>query len=188
MDKAFIEQYTERLGKTLARAEWDGVSHLAKTLLECQRAGRQVFMCGNGGSAANAVHLANDFLCVVDHANGTGLRAVALSANASVLTSLANDVGYEEVFSRQLSVLANKGDVLVAFSGSGNSPNILKCLETARTMGVTSFALLGFDGGRARTLADHALHFAVDDMQVAEDIQLVVGHMIMQWLAASIRS
>ena len=107
-----------------------------------------------------------------------------MSANSAVMTCLANDVGYDHIFSEQLAVQAQKGDVLIALSGSGNSGNIVRVLEQARAMGVRSFAILGFGGGKSKQLADVAIHFPVDDMQIAEDLQLVVGHMVMQWLYA----
>jgi D-sedoheptulose 7-phosphate isomerase len=95
---------------------------------------------------------------------------------------LANDVDYASIFSLQLAVQAREGDVLIVLSGSGNSPNIVKALDEARTLRMKSFAVLGYSGGKAKALADVAIHFAIDDMQIAEDMQLVVGHMIMQWL------
>jgi len=106
----------------------------------------------------------------------------ALPANTAVLTCLANDEGYDSIFSLQLAVQARAGDLLIALSGSGNSPNILKALEQAKKMQVRTFAVLGYSGGKAKAMADVPIHFAVDDMQIAEDMQLVVGHMIMQWL------
>jgi D-sedoheptulose 7-phosphate isomerase len=172
------------LQKVLQASSWDGLENLARDLLECWKAKKQLFLCGNGGSAGNAIHLANDFLYGISKAYGSGLRVNALSANASVLTCLANDCGYDEIFSMQLAVQAGEGDVLIALSGSGNSPNILRALEQARKSGVKSYAILGYSGGKAKSLADVAIHFAVDDMQIAEDMQLVAGHMVMQWLYA----
>jgi len=151
-------------------------------LLQCWKGGNQVFLCGNGGSAGNAVHLANDFLYGISRTLGSGLRVHALPANTAVLTCLANDEGYDSIFSLQLAVQARAGDLLIALSGSGNSPNILKALEQAKKMQVRTFAVLGYSGGKAKAMADVPIHFAVDDMQIAEDMQLVVGHMIMQWL------
>ncbi len=168
--------------------DWTNVSLLFETLLRAWREGRQVFLCGNGGSAANAIHLANDLLYGVDKQSGRGLRVTALPANASVLTCLANDVSYADVFAQQLTVLAQPGDVLIALSGSGSSPNIVQALVRARELRLTSFAILGFSGGRSLTLADHAIHFPVDDMQVAEDLQMMVGHMAMQWLSRQSRT
>ncbi len=180
---AFIANYAQSLNTVWAEHDWSDVTLLVETLQRCWRENRQVFLCGNGGSAANAIHLANDFLYGVDKSSGRGLRVIALPANAAVLTCLANDIAYEDIFAQQLTVLANPGDVLLAFSGSGNSPNIVKALARARELHVTSFAVLGFTGGRALSLADHPIYFPVHDMQVAEDLQMMVGHMAMQWLS-----
>ena len=177
-----FENYSERLAAVVRTPVPAGVVALAQDLRDCWREGRQVFLCGNGGSAGNAVHLANDFLYGVSKKSGSGLRVHALPANAAVLTCLANDCGYDQIFSLQLAVQAQRGDLLVVLSGSGNSPNILKALEQAKAMGVKSYAILGYGGGKAKSLADVAIHYAVNDMQIAEDLQLVVGHMIMQWL------
>ena len=106
----------------------------------------------------------------------------ALPANPAVITCLANDEGYDDIFSLQLAVQAEPGDVLIVFSGSGNSPNILRALECAREMRLRSYAVLGYGGGKAKQLTDVPIHFAVDDMQISEDLQMVVGHMLMQWL------
>lgn len=179
---AQFADYAGRLQEVLQGSSWEGVEALARDLLECWQAKKQVFLCGNGGSAGNAIHLANDFLYGIAKTHGSGLRVNALSANTAVLTCLANDCGYDQIFSMQLAVQASKGDVLIALSGSGNSPNILKALEQARKSGVKSYAILGYSGGKAKSLADVAIHFAVDDMQIAEDMQLIVGHMLMQWL------
>lgn len=178
----FCADYAERLQAVLQKADWRAVARLAEELLDCWRTGRQVFICGNGGSAGNAVHLANDFSYGISKTFGSGLRVTALPANTSLITCLANDEGYDTIYSYQLAVQARPGDVLIAFSGSGNSPNILKVLEQAKAMGVKSYAVLGYTGGKAKALTDEPIHFAVEDMQIAEDMQLVVGHMITQWL------
>ncbi len=174
--------YSCRLQNILATSDWSGVTQLAHDMLACWKNGRRVFICGNGGSAGNAIHLANDFLYGIAKCSGGGLKVLALSANPAVMTCLANDVGYEHIFSEQLAVQAEAGDLLIVLSGSGNSPNILCALEKAKAKGVKSYAVLGFTGGKSKQLADVAIHFPVDDMQIAEDIQLIVGHMVMQWL------
>jgi D-sedoheptulose 7-phosphate isomerase len=175
-------QYVARVETTLHAADWGAVEALGEELRSCWATGRQVFMCGNGGSAANAIHLANDYLYVIGRRLVPGLRIQALAANPAVLTCLANDEGYDQVYALQLKCQARKGDVLIALSGSGNSPNVLRALETGREMGLRSFAILGYSGGKAKALADVPIHFAVDDMQVSEDLQMMIGHMIMQWL------
>lgn len=178
----FARDYGQRLAAAVDALPLDAVEALAESLLACWRDKRQVFLFGNGGSAGNATHLANDYLYGISRMLGHALRVTALPANSSVLTCLANDEGYDGIFYRQLAVLAQPGDIAIAFSGSGNSPNIVKALEWCRTHGVQSFAVLGFSGGKAKALADVPIHVAVDDMQISEDLQLVVGHMLMQWL------
>ena len=179
-----FSDYTARLNATLERFDWAPVERLAYELLDCWQTGRQVFFAGNGGSGGNANHLANDFLYALSKTAGSGLRVHSLSANPSVITCLANDEGYDQVFSLQLAVLARKGDVLIAMSGSGNSPNIIRALQEAKTIGMTSYAVLGYSGGKAKAIADVPIHFAIDDMQISEDAQTIIGHMLMQWLYA----
>lgn len=176
--------YSRRLGDALAALDWNIVQELGEDLFDCWKTGRQVFIAGNGGSGGNAIHLANDFLYALSKTPGSGLRVHALPANPAVLTCLANDEGYETVFSLQLAVMARPDDVLIVFSGSGNSPNIVRALETAREIGMKSYAVLAFTGGKAKPLTDRPIHAEIDDMQVAEDIQLIIGHMLMQQLSA----
>ena len=180
--KDLILGYSSRLQEVLASSDWSSVNLLSQDMLRCWQEKRQVFFCGNGGSAGNAVHLANDFLYGIAKKTGGGLRVQALSANSAVMTCLANDVGYESIFSEQLAVQAQAGDLLIALSGSGNSPNIVRVIEQAKAMDVKSYAILGFTGGKCKELADVPIHFPVSDMQIAEDMQLIVGHMMMQWL------
>ena len=180
--KDLILGYSSKLQEVLASSDWSSVNLLAQDMLRCWQERRQVFFCGNGGSAGNAVHLANDFLYGIAKRTGGGLKVQALSANSAVMTCLANDVGYESIFSEQLAVQAQAGDLLIALSGSGNSPNIVRVIEQAKTMDVKSYAILGFTGGKCKELADVPIHFPVNDMQIAEDMQLIVGHMMMQWL------
>ena len=186
MSRAFtvsaFQDYAGKLTDALARQDWQGGTLLATELEKAWRDGRRVFICGNGGSAANAIHWANDFLYPVAKSGGKGMKMSALPANVSVLTCLANDIGYDNVFAAQLATEAEPGDLLIVLSGSGNSPNVVKALEQAKVSKMKSFALLGYSGGACKELADVVLHFTVDDMQVVEDMQLIVGHMLLQAL------
>jgi D-sedoheptulose 7-phosphate isomerase len=178
----YFRDYAGRMSDAIGSLDWAPVEALAADLLRCWREKKQLFLIGNGGSAGNAVHLANDFVYALSKTRGSGVRATALAANPAVLTCLANDIGYEDIFSCQLELFAEPGDILLAFSGSGNSPNILRALESAKTLGVRSYAVLGYTGGKALELADVPIHVNVPDMQIAEDAQLVLGHMIVQYL------
>lgn len=176
------KDYCVRLQKAIGLIPLDACGKLAQALLRAWKQKKQVFLFGNGGSAANANHLANDFIYGISKTFGSALRVSALSANSAVLTCLANDEGYDNIYVHQLAVLANPGDVVIALSGSGNSPNIVKALTWCRDNAVESFAVLGYSGGKAKALAHCPIHVPVDDMQISEDLQLVVGHMAMQWL------
>jgi D-sedoheptulose 7-phosphate isomerase len=183
--RALIGGYRRDLGRALELEAMDVVPVLAEALRGCWTCGNTVYLCGNGGSAGNAIHLANDLLYGAGMAHGCGLKVEALSANPAVLTCLANDLGYDEIYAQQLRVKAMPGDVLIVLSGSGNSPNVVKALEVGAEKGMTTFAILGYAGGRCKNLARHAIHFAIDDIQIAEDLQLIVGHICMQWLNAN---
>jgi D-sedoheptulose 7-phosphate isomerase len=174
--------YQQRLSEAINQIPLVAVEQLAQALLEAWKSKSQVFLFGNGGSAANANHLANDFIYGISRQLGRALRVNSLSANTAVLTCLANDEGYEHIYAHQLGVLASPGDLIIALSGSGNSPNILRALEACKERSLRSFAILGYQGGKSKTLATDPIHMPVNDMQISEDLQLVVGHMVMQWL------
>lgn len=177
-----IKSYSQKINDAFALPTMQLTEVLAEALKTAWKQGNTIYFCGNGGSAGNAVHLANDFLYGAGINNGIGLRVESLSANTAIVTCLANDIGFENIYGEQLRVKANAGDVLVALSGSGNSPNIVKALEMANSKGMVSFAILGFSGGKCKEIAQHPIHFEVHDMQVSEDLQMMVGHMCMQWL------
>ena len=158
---------------------WDLVKNLSDDLKSAWKSGKQVFICGNGGSATNANHLANDFLYGISPKDGKGMKVQSLCANIAVNTCLANDTGYENIFSNQLSTLAESKDILIVFSGSGNSPNVVEALLKAHDMGMKTHAILGFDGGKCKELADNPIHIPIDNMQVAEDFQMMIGHILM---------
>lgn len=175
--------YFQRLSAALSEFDDPNLQILSDKLSRVWQEGRSVWICGNGGSAANAIHWANDFLYPVAKKSQRGLKFHALSANPSVLTCLGNDIGYDQVFARQLTTYATKSDILITLSGSGNSPNILEALKTASRLGVRSFAIVGFDGGEAMKLADFSIHIKQNDMQIAEDIQMAICHYLLQKLA-----
>lgn len=177
-----IKTYSEKLSRALSLSAMNQIPTLGESLREAWQAHRTIYLCGNGGSAGNAIHLANDLLYGAGIKNHGGLRVEALSANTAVLTCLANDLGYNEIYAEQIKVKANPGDILIVLSGSGNSPNVIKALEMGNAKGMKTFAILGFTGGKCKEIAQYPIHFEIHDMQVAEDLQLIVGHICMQWL------
>lgn len=147
------------------------MNDLASAIIRANR----VYLCGNGGSAANAIHIANDLV-------SCGIRAQPLTADIATLTAIANDFGYEEVFSKQIEVFAESGDMLIVLSGSGNSPNVLRAIEAAKAKGLETWAIVG--GGKAAEIADHKImtHW---NMQASEQAQLIIGHDIMKSIKGS---
>ena len=183
MDTSYINNYTIKLKSALnSLATLEAIPLLAEAMKKTWVNGNSIFICGNGGSAGNAVHMANDFLYGAGVKNGKGLRVEALSANTAVITCLGNDLGYDQIYSEQVKVKGNPGDILIVLSGSGNSSNVVKAIEVANSIKMKTFAILGYDGGKCKDLADVSIHFDINDMQIAEDLQLIVGHMCMQWL------
>jgi D-sedoheptulose 7-phosphate isomerase len=178
-----FQDYIKRLNGAANLIPLDITAKLSDALIECRTHGRQFFICGNGGSAGNAIHIANDLMYGVAKKTGGGIRAIALPSNQSIVTCLANDVGYEYIFSEQIALYANSDDILLVLSGSGNSKNIINALIMAKTKKMRSFAILGFSGGECTNYADEIIHTPINDMQISEDIQLIIGHMIMQRLS-----
>jgi D-sedoheptulose 7-phosphate isomerase len=180
-----VPSYITRLTEILQQLDWAPIQRLSEMLTELSTRQGQVLICGNGGSAANAVHWATDFLYPMTRGGKPGISFVALPANTSILTCLANDTAYDQIFSRQVEVMGRSGDLLIALSGSGNSPNILRAIEAARARGLRTFGIFGYNGGKALPMVDDALHVKVDDMQIAEDAQMIACHMLMRALLES---
>ena len=134
----------------------------------------RVYLCGNGGSAANAMHIANDLIAC-------GIKAQALTADVATLTAIANDYGYEVVFSRQLRTLGEPGDLLIALSGSGRSKNIIAALKEAAARGMRSALICGLGAGEATVFADEVYRLG-ENMQAAEAAQIAIGHQVREWL------
>ena len=177
-----IQKYTENLFESLRMDAMKQIPILGEALKRAWLDNKVIYLCGNGGSAGNAIHLANDFLYGAGVNNEKGLKVEALSSNPAVLTCLANDIGYENIFSEQLRVKANSGDILIVLSGSGNSKNVVNALQIGNDLGMQTFAILGYSGGKCRKVAQYPIHFEINDMQISEDLQLIVGHICMQWL------
>ncbi len=139
---------------------------------------RQVFIVGNGGSAATASHMANDLMLGVAKEGGRGFRAIALTDSVPLMTAIANDTGYDNVFTAQLRALGRPGDVLIAISGSGKSPNVVEAVKVAREIGIMTVGFLGMGGGQLRELVDAAIVVPSNDYGLIEDIHLMLDHLM----------
>lgn len=183
--KTFVNNYIGKIQTAFLAFDYNTFEILLNSLKEAWKNGNTVFLCGNGGSAGNAIHLANDFNYGIDKKNGVGLKVDALPANQSIVTCIANDEGYEHIYSQQLKVRAKESDILIVLSGSGNSPNVVNAIDIGNQIGMKTFAILGYSGGECKKIAKYPIHFDIHDMQVSEDLQTIVGHMCMQWLCAN---
>jgi D-sedoheptulose 7-phosphate isomerase len=158
--------------------DFKAVAKIAKILETAEAKGRQVFLIGNGGSAATASHLAVDFCKTAWCPGKKPLRAVALTDNAAFMTAIGNDLGYDQLFVRQLENLLGRGDVVFMISGSGNSPNLLKAAKFAKKKGAKTIALVGFSGGKLKGMADAVLHVESEQYGVIEDLHMAVGSIL----------
>jgi D-sedoheptulose 7-phosphate isomerase len=156
----------------------DDVAALMDAVLACLRGGGTVFTCGNGGSAAEALHLAEELVGFYRDRGRPPRRAVCLAADPTALTCIANDAGFEAIFARPLEALGRPGDLLVALSTSGRSHNVRRALEVARAGGLVTAGLLGGDGGPARALCDHAIVVEAPDGGAVQEGHLVLVHLL----------
>ena len=154
--------------------------------IEALRQGRKILLCGNGGSAADAQHLATELVGRFERNNG--FPALALTVDSSCLTALANDFGYEQIFSQQVLALGQAGDLLVGITTSGNSPNVVKALEAAKSKGLQTLALTGASGGKAKDLADVCIQVPSQRTCRIQEIHISLGHIWCEMVEASLNS
>ena len=174
----FLTEYAESVATSLLRTRFETLAKIAGLILSTKKTGARVFTAGNGGSAATASHMCNDLLKGARVLGRSGFRAICLNDSAPIVTCLANDFSYEDVFSIQLQTYAEPGDLFIVFSGSGNSPNIVKGLRTARAMGLTTVGFGGRDGGKMKDYCDEILIAPTDSMEQLEDMHMLYEHAI----------
>jgi phosphoheptose isomerase len=181
----YFDGYIAATASAISTIEAAAVEAAAAVLIDAYTRGRLVFSCGNGGSAAISNHLQCDHVKGIRTATDIAPRVVSLSSNVELLTAIANDIGYSEVFAYQLQSQASARDVLIAVSSSGRSPNILRGLSWAREHGLRTIALTGFDGGEARTLADVCIHVDTCNYGIIEDVHQTIMHALAQYIRQS---
>ena len=170
------QDYKENIKKALDIFEFD--QDILKTLKESAKNIQKIFVAGNGGSAALAIHYVCDFSKGANKdwdTNTNRYKAICLSDNVGYMTAIANDTSYNEIFKQQLVNLATKNDILVLISSSGNSPNIIKAAEYAKEAGLIVVGITGFDGGKLKKLCDYSAHVNFDSYEVCEDIHSIFG-------------
>ena len=157
----------------------DEIREAAEMLIEAFASGNKLLLCGNGGSAADAQHIAAEFMIRLSHdLNRPAIPAIALTTDSSNLTAGGNDIGYENVFARNVSGLGSNGDVLIAISTSGNSENVVKAVETAKSKGMKVIGFLGGKGGKLKSLVDAAITVPSESTQRIQETHITVGHIL----------
>lgn len=174
----WLKQYIENQKRALDTVSAEQIAPLIRTLREAHRAGRQIFICGNGGSAANASHFVTDLGKNSSEAIGSPFKVLSLNDNVSWITAIGNDYAYEDVYLRQLHNYGQKGDVLIVISVSGNSPNLVKALGWAKENGLKTIALVGGKRGRCAELADQVIVVGDTHYGRVEDVQMHILHMM----------
>lgn len=182
---AYGNEYIQTLVKELNSIPMEKVAEIGEILRETRMSHRQVFVFGNGGSAATASHIACDFAKNTRQADQPRLKVISLGDALAALTAYANDEGYENVFSEPLLSLGESGDVALAISGSGNSANVLKAVEAARRKGMKTIGLTGFKGGKLKEMVDVCLVVESDSMERVEDVHLIIEHILTGLLRGS---
>ncbi|MCI8294328.1 MAG: SIS domain-containing protein [Lachnospiraceae bacterium] len=174
-----IEKYLEIEKTALENLPRENINHVMNVLERARLKGKRVFICGNGGSAATASHYVCDFNKGVSYDRQMKYDFECLNDNVPMMTAIANDIGYDDIFVVPLRNKLKAGDVVIGISGSGNSENVIRAIEYGNENGAETIAICGHDGGKIKTAAKHNIHVNIDNMQVVEDVHLILAHLMM---------
>ena len=179
----YSKSYIDYLSSVLNNISLTDIEKFVEVLLEARERESSIFFIGNGGSAATASHFAND-IGIGTRTYEKPFRAISLCDNQAVITAIANDDGYKKIFSQQLKVLLKKQDVVIAISASGNSPNLLDAIDTAKKMNTITVGISAFDGGKMKDIVDYSLHVPTEKGEYgpAEDAHMVLDHLVSNYL------
>ena len=187
----FITDYLKRLHQGLTKIAPRNIEQITDLLIKAREQGKQVFIFGNGGSAATASHMACDLgkgtVCNPWDTGERRLKAISLTDNMSHFSALANDEGYDQVFSHQLHNLLQTGDIVIGISVSGNSPNVINAFTLAKERDSIIVGFVGFDGGQMKGMCNYNLHFEENSYQLCEDAHLILAHIIMSLITSKHR-
>lgn len=183
--KFTIENYVSQHANIFKSLDPAAIQRCIDLITDTIGNGKKIITCGNGGSASTASHYITDWNKMYNLATGNKFRGLSLTDNIGLITAYGNDINYDEIFAGQVKTIMDDGDLLVVVSGSGNSPNILKAIETARKADGKILGVLGYDGGKALPMCDEVFHVPSWDMQICEDIHLSFGHLVMKNLCQS---
>lgn len=176
--KELINEYLDQEISTLKKLDLDAIDQMIKLLVDAQEAEKNIFIFGNGGSAATASHFQNDFNKGISEHSPKKFNFICLNDNVPTVMAIANDIGYEEIFRFQLTGKVKPGDLVIGISGSGNSRNVLNAIEYANSQNAVTIGITGYDGGKLKQIVHHSLHVPIHNMQITEDIHMVFDHLM----------
>lgn len=179
-----VRDYFGGVQSLLDRVPFEAVDEVVEALVSANDAGKTVFICGNGGSAATATHFGCDLAKRPIVPGQPRYRVISLTDNTALMTALSNDIGYEAVFAEQLTPLVREGDVVIGISGSGNSQNVLNAMQVARKAQAVTIGFSGYDGGKLKSMVDISVHIPSFNMAMVEDVHLMLEHAICERLLA----
>ncbi len=177
--KAYIDMEID----ILKNLDLESINNVMNVLEKARLEGKRIFICGNGGSAATASHFCCDFNKGVSETQDQKYNFECLSDNIPTMMAVANDISYDEVFRFPLKNKMNSGDIFIGVSGSGNSKNVVNAMDYAKSIGGTTIALVGYSGGKMKEMADYSIHVNIDNMQIAEDVHMILDHVMMYVLS-----
>ncbi len=174
-----LQTYLEKEIATIRNLDIDSINTVVNVLEDARLTGKHIFICGNGGSAATASHYCCDFNKGVSEMQDVKYNFECLNDNVPTMMAVANDIGYEEIFRFPLKNKMKTGDIFIGISGSGNSKNVVNAMDYAKSIGGTTIAIVGYNGGKMRELADYSIHVNINDMQITEDVHMILDHIMM---------
>jgi D-sedoheptulose 7-phosphate isomerase len=175
-DRMIVDNYLSRLGETLVQLPREPVQKTIDILREARKNKKMIFLFGNGGSASNTSHIVNDLIKNCRMVGAPDFRILSLNENTATMTAYGNDYGYDTIFEGQLRSYASPGDVVIAMSTSGNSPNVIKALQAAKEMGLTTIGFTGRMGGKMKDMVDVCVHAPSNWTGIIEDVAIILGH------------
>ena len=173
--------------KSFFAANEDRIATVAREILRALEGGRKVLLFGNGGSAADAQHIAAEWIGRFHHERRP-LAAIALTTDSSILTCIGNDYGYEQVFVRQVQALGSKGDIAIAISTSGNSPNVVLATAAARELGLVTIGMTGREGGKLASMVDHHLNVPHESTARVQETHIMIGHILCELVDENLKA
>lgn len=181
----FLESYKVRLNELFDSIDVDMLERIVESMINAFKNGKTLYVVGNGGSAATASHIQADFQFFVRYFTDFRPKVIALTDNVPLITAISNDISYDEIFVEQMKGVFNKGDLLLAISASGNSPNVVKACEYAKELGGKTIAFCGFSGGKLKEISDMPLYTPNKDKDYGpiEDLHMILNHVLVNYLS-----